>query len=94
MSDSSDEQVQLTILVPKSTLQDILDIVEDPDESYPSPDRAADFFELNWDLACDLAQQARGIGMKPSHEEEEDDEIGEFSEEEDAEAGATEPETV
>lgn len=93
MSDDSDEQVQLTILIRKGTLQDILDIVEDPHEEFPMPGRAQDFFELNWDLCEQLAENAENIGMRPSHEDEEE-EIGEFSEEEDGEAGATEPETV
>ena len=68
------ESPSTTLTVRRSTLQEILDIVDDPNESYPSQDAAQDFFEVNWDLFEELAALAAGLGMKPSHEGEEEEE--------------------
>lgn len=74
---SSDEMVTITIEVRRSTLQEVLDLVEDPEQCYPDSEAATNFFELNWDLAESLAAKAEDLGMRPSHEDEEDEHTAE-----------------
>ena len=67
-------EVELTLKIDESALQEILDIYEDPSESYPESGVAQDFFEIHWDFISELAEAAKKRGMKSSWETDQEEE--------------------
>lgn len=73
----------VTFQIEKEALMAILDLVEDPNQSFPTMDAASDFFEVHWDMFESLAKEAKSRGYVSSHEEEEEDDSYDDDDDED-----------